>query len=114
MRDLPGSDTILSRVMCSSTPAGRAMPRIAPLLMLRSPTKTVSAPASRQFRGSITHPTRLLCMLRGRPHDRYLTQHSPPGGLLGLTWAGLSPADRTSFLAHVCSAKVCSYEHRLR
>ena len=26
-----------------------------------------------------------------------LTQHSLPGGLLGLTWAGLAPADRASF-----------------
>src|SRR5580704_16647721 len=57
-----------------------------------------------QFRGSITHPTRQLCMLRGRPHDRYLTQHSLPGGSLRLTWAGLPPADRASFLAHVRSA----------
>src|ERR1700722_2596134 len=73
------------------------MPRMAPLPMLRSPTNTVSAPAMTQFRGSITHPTRQLCTLRGRPHDRYLTQHSLPGGSLGLTWAGLPPADRASF-----------------
>ena len=26
-----------------------------------------------------------------------LTQHSLPGGLLGLTWAGLAPVDRASF-----------------
>src|SRR2546422_563503 len=48
------------------------------------------------FRGSITHPTQSLCTLRGRSHRR-LTQHSLPGGLLGLTWAGLAPADRASF-----------------
>jgi putative membrane protein len=28
---------------------------------------------------------------------RRLTQHSLPGALLGLTWAGLAPADRASF-----------------
>jgi hypothetical protein len=26
-----------------------------------------------------------------------VTRHSLPGGLLGLTWAGLTPADRASF-----------------
>ena len=31
--------------------------------------------------------------LRVRRHRR-LTQHSLPGGSLGLTWAGLAPADR--------------------
>jgi hypothetical protein len=32
------------------------MPRIAALLMLRSTMKTVSAPASRSFRGPLPHP----------------------------------------------------------
>src|SRR5712691_8298371 len=73
------------------------MPRIAALLMLRSTIETVSAPAISPFRGSITHPTQSLCTLRGR-RCRRLTQHSLPGGLLGLTWAGLAPADRASFL----------------
>src|SRR5256714_3211207 len=53
-------------------------------------------PAKRVFRGSITHPTQPLCTLRGRRYLR-LTQHPLPGGLLGLTWAGLAPADRASF-----------------
>src|ERR1700730_14769877 len=53
-------------------------------------------PAKRVFRGSITHPTHPLCTLRVR-HCCRLTQHSLPGGLLGLTWAGLAPADRASF-----------------
>ena len=44
---------------------------------LRS-NRTVSAPAIRAFRGSITHPTQQLCTLRGR-RCRRLTQHSPPG-----------------------------------
>src|SRR3984893_2918411 len=48
------------------------------------------------FRGSIPHPTQPLCTLRVRRHRR-LTQHSLPGGSLGLTWAGLAPADRASF-----------------
>ena len=55
-------------------------------------------PAIRVFRGSITHPTQQLCTLRGRRYLR-LTQHSPPGGSLCLTWAGLSPADCASLLA---------------
>ena len=47
-------------------------------------------------RGSIPHPTHQLCTLRVRRHRR-LTQHSLPGGPLGLIWAGLAPADRASF-----------------
>ena len=77
-------------------PGGTTMPRIAALLILRSTMKTVSAPASRSFRGSLPHPTQPLCTLRVRRHRR-LTQHSLPGGLLDLTWAGLAPADRASF-----------------
>src|SRR5215510_4861510 len=72
------------------------MPRIAALPMLRSTMTTVSAPAVRSFRGSLPHPTQPLCTLRVRRYRR-LTQHSLPGGLLGLTWAGLAPADRASF-----------------
>src|SRR6202048_2675886 len=77
-------------------PGGTTMPRIAALHMLRSTMKTVCAPASSSFRGSITHPTHPLCTLRVRQHCR-LTQHSLPGGPLSLTWAGLAPADRASF-----------------
>jgi hypothetical protein len=66
------------------------------LHMLRSTISTVSAPANSSFRVSITHPTQPLCTLRVRRHRR-LTQHSLPGGLLGLTWAGLAPANRASF-----------------
>ena len=72
------------------------MPRITALHMLRSTMTTVSAPANSSFRGSIPHPTQPLCTLRVRPYRR-LTQHSLPGDLLGLTWAGLAPADRASF-----------------
>src|SRR3984893_7972493 len=77
-------------------PGGTAMPRMTALHMLRSTISTVSAPANSSFRGSITHPTQPLCTLRV-PRRRRLTQHSLPGGLLGLTWAGLTPADRASF-----------------
>jgi hypothetical protein len=79
-------------------PGRAAAPRISVLLILRSTTETVSAPATSPFRGSITHPMQQLCTLRGRRYLR-LTQHSPPGSLLGLTWAGLSPAERASLLA---------------
>src|SRR5947207_1999871 len=72
------------------------MPRITALHMLRSTITTVSAPPNSSFRGSITHPTQPLCTLRVRRYRR-LTQHSLPGGLIGLTWAGLAPADRASF-----------------
>src|SRR6476661_1074977 len=64
--------------------------------MLRSTMKTVSAPTSSSFRGSLPHPTQPLCTLRVRRRRR-LTQHSLPGGLLDLTRAGLAPADRASF-----------------
>src|SRR5258708_23203011 len=78
-------------------------PRLTVPLMLRSAAKTASAPAIRVFRGSITHPTQQLCTLRGRRYLR-LTQHSPPGDSLRLTWAGLPPADRASLLApSLCS-----------
>ena len=69
-------------------PGGTAMPRMTALHMLRSTISTVSAPANSSFRGSITHPTQPLCTLRVRRYRR-LTQHSLPGGSLGLTWAGL-------------------------
>src|SRR5262245_15813150 len=62
-------------------PGGTTMPRIAALHMLRSTMKTVSAPTVSSFRGSITHPTQLLCTLRVRRYRR-LTQHSLPGGPL--------------------------------
>ena len=77
-------------------PGGTAMPRMTALHMLRSTISTVSAPANSSFRGSITHPTQPLCTLRVRRYRR-LTQHSLPGDLLGLTWAGLAPAHRASF-----------------
>jgi hypothetical protein len=88
-RDLFARDVALD-------PGGTTMPRITALRMLRSTMRTVSAPASSSFRGSLPHPTHPLCTLRVRRHRR-LTQHSLPGGSLGLTWAGIAPADRASF-----------------
>src|SRR6202048_3891206 len=81
------------------------MPRITALHILRSTIETVSAPASSSFRGSLPHPTQPLCTLRVRRHRR-LTQHSLPGGSLGLTWAGLAPADRGSF-----ACRLLSFDH---
>src|SRR6516162_10786888 len=45
-------------------PGGTTMPRMAALHMLHSTMKTVSAPASSSFRGSLPHPTQQLCTLR--------------------------------------------------
>ena len=84
------------------------MPRMTALHMLRSTITTVSAPASSSFRGSITHPTQPLCTLRVRRY-RCLTQHSLPGDLLGLTWAGLAPADRASFAWRLRRGRDASY-----
>ena len=40
-----------------------------------------------------------LIVLQRKVRSRVqFTQHSLPGGLLGLTWTGLAPADRASFL----------------
>src|SRR5262249_60113676 len=61
---------------------------VAPSLILStrrrgSTMKTVSAPASRSFRGSLPHTPRARCV-RFVFGVRRLTQHSLPGGLLGL------------------------------
>jgi hypothetical protein len=87
-RDLFARDVALD-------PGGTTVPRITALHMLRSTISTVSAPASSSFRGSLPHPRQPLCTLRVRRHRR-LTQHPLPGSSLGLTWAGLAPADRAS------------------
>jgi len=71
------------------------MPRNTAASVLRSTMTTVSAPAKCPFRGSFPDPMHSLCTLRVRRYRR-LTQHSLLGGLLGLTQAGLAPADRTS------------------
>ena len=90
-RDLPVSDAVLLHVMCSSTPAGRLVPRITALLILRSTITTASAPAMRQFRGSIDTPCN--CCVRfvavvtaGSRNTHYRATR------YDLTRAGLSPA----------------------
>ena len=64
--------------------------------MLRSLTNTNSAPAIDHFAAQSLTP-RNRCVRFVADVAAGLTQHSLPGGLLGLTWAGLSPADRASF-----------------
>jgi hypothetical protein len=81
--------------------SGRGPPKLKAALPPRRRSSQIClsqgyAPASRSFRGSLPHPTHQLCTLRVR-RCRRLTQHSLPGGLLDLTWAGLAPADRASF-----------------
>src|SRR5271166_1950047 len=65
---------------------------------IAAPHRLPSAPGDglglhhfQNIRGSISHPTQLLCKLRGRRRRR-ATQHSLPGGLLALTRSGLAPA----------------------
>src|SRR5258708_24004173 len=89
------SFAIILRVICSTTPAGRAWPRLAALSVLRDPLHGLRS-CDDPLRGSVTHPTQPLCTLRGR-RCRRLTQHSLPGCLLSITWVGLSPTDRASF-----------------
>jgi hypothetical protein len=88
-RDLFTRDVLLD-------PGRAAMPRLAALLILHSTFDNDLCPYDAPLRGSIAHPTQPLCTLRVRRRRR-LTQHSLPGGLLGLTRAGLAPADRASF-----------------
>src|SRR6266436_5878338 len=69
-RDLPSSDAILLRVICSSTPAGRAWPRLAALSMLRSTLCTVSAPATYPLRIIVPTLSVKLHMWLGLPCQR--------------------------------------------
>jgi hypothetical protein len=92
-RGIPGSDAIRLRVMWPSTPAGRQCLAMAALHMLHSTMKTVSAPTSSSFRGSLPHPPQQLCTIRVRRHRRF-TQHSLLVGPLRPSWLGLTPTDR--------------------
>src|SRR5258708_4663627 len=74
------------------------MPRMAVLLMLRSAAKDNLRPQRQGHFGAQSHTPRNSCVRFAADVTAGLAQHSPPGGLLGLTWAGLSPADRASFL----------------
>jgi hypothetical protein len=66
-RDLPSSDAILLRVMCSLTPAGWTRPRIAALSMLHSTFPTVSAPATNtiSWLNHTPHATRCVGFVPG-------------------------------------------------
>jgi hypothetical protein len=80
-------------------PGKATEPRIAAPHMLPSAFSTASAPALYQFRGSIPHPTRLLCTLhRGRRLPRRNTHYragaTPYPGRTFTGWT--APA----FLAH--------------
>src|SRR5262245_13081877 len=101
-RDLPVSDAVLLHVMCSSTPAGRLVPRITALLVLRSTITTASAPAMRQFRGSIGTPCN--CCVRfvavvtaGSRNTHYRATRY---GLLGPVFHRLDCASHTGAFGH--------------
>src|SRR6266702_877443 len=70
------------------------------LLMLRSAAKESLRPQRQGHFGAQSHTPRNSCVRFAAGVAAGLAQYSPPGGLLALTWAGLSPADRASFLAH--------------
>ena len=65
-RDLPGSNTILLRVMCSPAPAGCAVPRMAVLRMLRSAAKTTSAPSDKGI-SRLNHTPHATTVYASRP-----------------------------------------------
>ena len=73
-RDLPVSDAILPRVMCSSTPAGWTAPRVAVLSMLRSTVEKVSAPSDK---------------------DISWLNHTPHAAVVYASWPSLPPAHAT-------------------
>src|SRR6266702_4783635 len=50
----------------------------------------------------VSHTPRSSCVRFAAAIAVGLAQHSLPGGALRLTWAGLPPADRASFLALLC------------
>src|SRR5258705_433060 len=90
-RDLPSSDAILLRVICSTTPAGRAWPRLAALSVLRSTLCTVSAPAMTHY-GAQSHTPRNRCV-------RFV--------------AGVAVGSRNTRFQAACSALPGSDFHRL-
>src|SRR6516225_1260008 len=81
--------------MWPSTPAGGQCLAITALHMLHSTMKTVSAPASSSFRGSLPHPMQSLCTLRNHcrqwpRNTRYQADATP---YLGRTCTGwIAPA----------------------
>ena len=80
-------------------PGRVAAPRITVPLMLRSAAKESLRPNEKGISG-LNHTPRAVAVYASWPSLPPVTQHSLPGGSLRLTWAGLSPADRASLLAH--------------
>jgi len=98
-RGLPGSDAFPSYVMWPLTPAGRRVlawrPRTYCLRRIRAPRRLRHL----DFRGSIPHPTRLLCTLRRGRHlprrnTRYRAGATPYPGRTPTGW------NTPAFLAH--------------
>src|SRR5882757_3303000 len=70
---------------------------MAVLLMLRSAAKDSLRLQRQGHFGAQSHTPRNSCVRFAAGVTAGPAQHSPPGGLLGLTCAGLSPADRARF-----------------
>src|SRR6266700_7792504 len=68
------------------------------LLMLRSAAKESLRPQRQGYFGAQSHTPRNSCVRFAAGVTAGLAQHSPPGGSLRPTWAGLSPADCASLL----------------
>src|SRR5256885_5322470 len=66
--------------------------------MLRSAAKDNLRPQREGYFGAQSHTPRNSCVRFAAGVTAGLAQHSPPGGSLRPTWAGLSPADCASLL----------------
>src|SRR6266702_1899379 len=77
------------------------------LLMLRSAAKESLRPQRQGHFGAQSHTPRNSCVRFAAGVAAGLAQHSLPGGALRPTWAGLSPVDRASFLAHPLPTLQC-------
>ena len=75
-------------------------PRVVVLLMLRSAAKDNLRPQRKGYFEAQSHTPRNSCVRFAADVTAGLAQHSLPGGSLRLTWTGLPPVDRASFLAH--------------
>jgi hypothetical protein len=81
--------------------------------MLRSTMKTVSAPASRSFRGSLPHPTQpLCCFVFGVAAASRNTRFQGPA--TALPGPNFAPADGASFAWRLPSYLVSAGEQRRR
>ena len=92
-------NAILSRVMCSSTPAGRQCLAKRHCSYCVRPKGRSPHLRNGDFVAQ-SHTPRDSCVRFAAGIADGLAQHSLPGGLLGLTQTGLTPVDRASILAH--------------